>query len=219
MSRRSPGSRACCFSACAGSLTTQGRRPARVSRSPPCCLPPKGDGVGALKGIFEAQSPRPPMPLSTLQASPCDDTCKTQGRNGVAFSFPAGLFHPLQHAGLSRRFPRVAAAFARLCSPWIWANILVGRHRVSLHRRPWQRAPRFLPVPRLTNSATSPPRHEDRRSSLRSRSTQELADFGKKRFTVERLVKISLRWTQLLARLNEPLEVVGYASDDDNRNV
>ena len=29
-----------------------------------------------LKGIFEAQSPRPPMPLSTLQASPRDDTCK-----------------------------------------------------------------------------------------------------------------------------------------------
>jgi hypothetical protein len=50
------------------------------------------------------------MPLSTLQASPHDDTCKTQGQDGIAFSFPAGLFHPLQHAGLSRRSPRVPDA-------------------------------------------------------------------------------------------------------------
>ena len=50
------------------------------------------------------------MPLSTLQASPRGDTCKTQGQDGVAFSFPAGLSHPLQHAGLARRTPRVLDA-------------------------------------------------------------------------------------------------------------
>ncbi len=79
--------------------------PTSHSRLPrPIVLPsPSGDWVGALKEIFEAQSPRPPMPLSTLQASPHDDTCKTQGQDGVAYSFPAGLLHPLQHAGLSRR--------------------------------------------------------------------------------------------------------------------
>ena len=37
----------------------------------PIVLPsPSEDGVGALEEIFGAQSPRPPMPLSTLQASP-----------------------------------------------------------------------------------------------------------------------------------------------------
>src|SRR5712664_3640399 len=45
------------------------------------------------------------MPLSTLQATPRDVACKTQGQDGFAASFPVGLFHPLQHAGLSRRTP------------------------------------------------------------------------------------------------------------------
>jgi hypothetical protein len=47
------------------------------------------------------------MPLSTLQASPRDGACKTQGQDGAALSFPAGLFHPLQHAGLARRTPQL----------------------------------------------------------------------------------------------------------------
>jgi hypothetical protein len=64
---------------------------------------PSEDRVGTRKGVFDAQSPRPPMPLSTLQASPRDAACKTQGQDGVARSFPAGLLHPLRHAGLSRR--------------------------------------------------------------------------------------------------------------------
>lgn len=41
---RPPGSRACCFSACHGSLTTQGRRATRVSRGLSCCLPLRGTG-------------------------------------------------------------------------------------------------------------------------------------------------------------------------------
>jgi len=43
------------------------------------------------------------MPLSTLRATPCDVTCKTEGQDGVAVSFLVGLFHSLQHAGLTRR--------------------------------------------------------------------------------------------------------------------
>jgi hypothetical protein len=50
------------------------------------------------------------MPLSTLQATPRDETCKTQGQDGVALSFPAGLFHPLQHTGLARRSPTLLHA-------------------------------------------------------------------------------------------------------------
>src|ERR1700719_3190646 len=53
--------------------------------------------------FFEAQSPGPPIPLSTLQATSHDATCKTEGQDGVAVSFLVGLFHSLQHAGLSRR--------------------------------------------------------------------------------------------------------------------
>jgi len=43
--------------------------------------------------------------LSMLRLKPRGVTRKTQGQDGVAFSFPVGLFHPLQHAGLSRRTP------------------------------------------------------------------------------------------------------------------
>src|SRR6516165_4780629 len=73
---------------------------------PPCCLPPTRNEVGILiYGLFAAQSPRPPMPLSTLQETPRDVSSKTRGQDGFATSFPVGLLHPLQHAGLSRRSP------------------------------------------------------------------------------------------------------------------
>src|SRR5271157_5893928 len=45
------------------------------------------------------------MPLSTLQTTPHGVARKTRGQDGFATSFPVGLFHPLQHAGLSRRTP------------------------------------------------------------------------------------------------------------------
>src|SRR6516164_4484443 len=71
-----------------------------------CCLPPTRNEVGILiYGLFAAQSPRPPMPLSTLQETPRDVSSKTRGQDGFATSFPVGLLHPLQHAGLSRRSP------------------------------------------------------------------------------------------------------------------
>jgi hypothetical protein len=41
--------------------------------------------VGILShGLFEAQSPRPLIPLSTLQSPPRDDACKTRGQDGFA---------------------------------------------------------------------------------------------------------------------------------------
>jgi DNA-binding transcriptional LysR family regulator len=61
-----------------------------------CCLPPTRNEVGILiYGLFAAQSPRPPMPLSPLQETPRDVPCKTQGQDGFATSFPVGLLHPL----------------------------------------------------------------------------------------------------------------------------
>src|SRR5260221_6519101 len=72
----------------------------------PCCLPLTRNKVGILiYGLFAAQSPRPPMPLSTLQETPRGVPSKTRGQDGFATSFPVGLLHPLQHAGLSRRTP------------------------------------------------------------------------------------------------------------------
>src|SRR5713101_4035168 len=72
----------------------------------PCCLPPTRNEVGILiYGLFAAQLPRPPMPLSTLQETSRDVSSKTRGQDGFATSFPVGLLHPLQHAGLSRRSP------------------------------------------------------------------------------------------------------------------
>ena len=45
------------------------------------------------------------MPLSTLQETSRDVPSKTRGQDGFATSFPVGLLHPLQHAGLARRSP------------------------------------------------------------------------------------------------------------------
>src|SRR5438445_13874990 len=64
----------------------------------PCCLPLTRNEVGILiYGLFAAQSPRPPMPLSTLQETPRDVPSKIRGQDGFASSFPVGLLHPLQH--------------------------------------------------------------------------------------------------------------------------
>ena len=103
---RSPGSRACCFLACAGSNDYAGPdNHSRVTR-PPCCLPPTRQGVSILNCDFsKLNHPAHQCLRSTLQAPPRDGTRKTRGQDGFATSFPAGLLHPLQHAGLSRRSP------------------------------------------------------------------------------------------------------------------
>jgi hypothetical protein len=53
--------------------------------------------------VFRSSIPGPPIPLSTLQATSRDAARKTEGQDGVAVSLLVGLFHSLQHAGLSRR--------------------------------------------------------------------------------------------------------------------
>src|SRR5258708_19844271 len=55
--------------------------------------------------LFAAQSPRPPMPLSTLQETSRDVPCNTLGQDGFATSFPLWLLHPLHVAGLSLPSP------------------------------------------------------------------------------------------------------------------
>src|ERR1700686_1641785 len=70
-----------------------------------CCLPqPLSESAFPnLIKAFRSSIPGPPMPLFTLHVPPRDGPRKTRGQDGFAISFPAGLFHPLLHAGLSRR--------------------------------------------------------------------------------------------------------------------
>jgi hypothetical protein len=63
----------------------------------PCCLPPSGESRRPNFAFFEAQSPCPPIRLSTLQATSRDVSCKIEGQDGVAVSVLVGLFHSLQH--------------------------------------------------------------------------------------------------------------------------
>src|ERR1700741_4073550 len=57
------------------------------------------------------------MPLSTLQVTPRDVPSKTRGQDGFATSFPVGLLHPLQHAGLTRRTPSCPSSAHREAPP------------------------------------------------------------------------------------------------------
>jgi hypothetical protein len=75
----------------------------RLSRNSRVAFLQSGESRRPGFAFFEAKWPGPPIPLSTLQAASRDATCKTEGQDGVAGSFPVGLFHSLQHAGLSRR--------------------------------------------------------------------------------------------------------------------
>jgi len=46
-----------------------------------CCLPPMQTGSARGSSVFGAQSPCPPMPLSTLRRTPRDAPRKTWGQN------------------------------------------------------------------------------------------------------------------------------------------
>jgi hypothetical protein len=83
--RRSPGSRACCFSACAGSTDYAGPKQLLAFNAAAVLPSSSRNGVGILcHGLFEAQSPRPLIPLSTLRLPPHDGDRKTQGQDGFA---------------------------------------------------------------------------------------------------------------------------------------
>ncbi len=124
--RRPPGSRACCFSTCMGSPTTPGQRPTR-DLTPVLRVGFPSTSRGRRPEVrLRSSIPSPPMPLSTLRQPPRDDPRKTRGQDGFAPSFPVGLFHPLQHAGLSRRstinaplIPESALCWAEARSSWL----------------------------------------------------------------------------------------------------
>src|ERR1700687_4047933 len=83
--KSSLGSRACCFSACAGSNDYAG--PINPLAFNVVVVLPSSPlhGVGVLDHrLFEAQSPRPLIPLSTLRPTPRDAARKTRGQDGFA---------------------------------------------------------------------------------------------------------------------------------------
>ena len=112
--RRSPGSRACCFSACAGFLDYAG--PAGHSRfiaTSRVAFPNVGMEFSALvDGFSKLNRPAHRYPCLRFDRTPRDARRKTRGQDGFAFSFLVGLFHSLQHAGLSRRTPVSATMFS-----------------------------------------------------------------------------------------------------------
>ena len=73
------------------------------------------------------------MPLSTLQETPRDVPRKTQGQDGFATSFPVGLLHPLQHAGLSRRssYHRPADAVWMIPGSTRWSGTYNGKASIA----------------------------------------------------------------------------------------
>src|SRR5215831_1175807 len=83
-SRRSPGSRACCFSACAGSSTTQDRSIHSRKRGCRVAFLPSERSQHPDPSVFRSSIAGPLIPLSTLQAAPRDATCKTRGQDGFA---------------------------------------------------------------------------------------------------------------------------------------
>src|SRR4051812_19242962 len=100
-SPRSPGSRAWSFQTCMGSTTTQDRPEAR-DIAPDHVAFRFDDSVSVPIAIFRSSIPSPTVPLFTLRHAPRDAWCKTRGRV-VRYPFLVRLFHPLLHAGLSRR--------------------------------------------------------------------------------------------------------------------
>jgi hypothetical protein len=78
---RSPGSRACSFSACSGSSTTQGRPTARAIAAAHVAFPFCRQGRRP-ELVLRSSIPVPPIPPSTLHSSPRGGQRKTQGQDG-----------------------------------------------------------------------------------------------------------------------------------------
>ena len=120
---RSLGSRTCSFSArvwlsdYAGSSGTRAFAPFGIAYP----LRPHGRHP---EFVFRSSIPRSPMPLSTLHRRLTAPGARLKVKM-VRYSFLVGLFHPLLHAGLSRRFRSLtlpAPCQVRIGSEYCLAN-------------------------------------------------------------------------------------------------
>jgi hypothetical protein len=104
--RRSPGSRACCLSACAGILDYAGPSNPLAIMWLLCCLPPLGtESASCSIGFSKLNSPAHRYLCLRFKRYLAISPARLEARMDSLLSFPVGLFHPLQHAGLSRRSP------------------------------------------------------------------------------------------------------------------
>ena len=117
-SPRSPGSRAWNFQTCMGSTTTRDRPKAR-GVAPVLVAFRFDDSVGVPIEAFRSSIPSPPVPLFTLRRVSRDTRCKTRGR-ADRYSFLVRLFHPLFHAGLSRRSVNYSFGLATIIFPYVY---------------------------------------------------------------------------------------------------
>src|SRR6202171_1755960 len=72
----------------------------------PCCLPPFGkESASCTIGFSKLNSPAPRYLCLRFKRHLAMPPARLEARMESLFSFPVGLFHPLQHAALSRRSP------------------------------------------------------------------------------------------------------------------
>src|SRR6266403_720932 len=91
-----------------------------------------------------------------LRETPRDVPRKTRGQDGFATSFPVGLLHPLQHAGLARRTPVCPSSAPdpkanpalppreRFFAIYLMARLLVGSTSATGRIRRWHRGMRTI---------------------------------------------------------------------------
>src|ERR1700674_98863 len=71
-----------------------------------CCLPPIGTKSASCSIVFsKLNSPAHRYLCLRFKRYLATSPARLEARMDSLFSFPVGLFHPLQHAGLSRRSP------------------------------------------------------------------------------------------------------------------
>ena len=143
---RYPGSRAGCFSACAGSQTTQDLTIHSRFTWLSCCLPPLGmESASCSIGFSKLNSPAHQYLCLRFRRYLAISPARLEARMDSLLSFPVGLFHPLQHAGLSRRSPncrssnhneQLSGRQMRNTSVHLSILLALGRVRGGVYRRP-----------------------------------------------------------------------------------
>src|SRR5207244_3589301 len=123
-----------------------------------CCLPPYRNGVGILfqTGFSKLNRPAHRYLCLRFKRDLAISPARLEARMDSLLSFPVGLFHPLQHAGLSRRSPNEPSPAGCGAHPEILNPPSVGGPFfviIAQPSLPWTSSP-FPPLP-LTDSTAS----------------------------------------------------------------
>ena len=110
----------------------------------PCCLPPLGmESASCSIGFSKLNSPAHRYLCLRFKWHLAMPPARLEARMESLFSFPVGIFHPLQHAGLSRRSPD-CRRFARTIF-WVQKATSSGAAQIETgagQRRRWACRPR-----------------------------------------------------------------------------